>query len=137
MEFCEGPCYCKHGALEACRPQASAELVTQNLWLEAESQSEGTLYEVAVEAEIEKKDMKLSTHLKDTALLRGVGLVEILQSAGRHFRSSALSNSAEADVLYEKSMPVQRIDYFISHCWSDGRVGKVYALWIHSNYSLN
>ncbi len=38
----------------------------------------------------------------------------------------------EAEYLYGQSTPVLRIDYFISHCWSDDRSGKVFALWIHS-----
>eukprot|EP00438_Fugacium_kawagutii_P033060 Skav208014 [mRNA] locus=scaffold320:147822:150328:- [translate_table: standard] len=40
--------------------------------------------------------------------------------------------STMADRLYAQSAPVQRLDYFISHCWSDGRSGKLFALWIHS-----
>lgn len=38
----------------------------------------------------------------------------------------------EAEYLYGQSTSVSRIDYFISHCWSDDRSGKVFALWIHS-----
>ena len=119
--------------MECCCWQAedkSSEFVAQHYWVdtaadaESEDEAQGS---ACVDA--------LSTELKDVALLRGTGLKHILRGLGRHLRSSELS-AAEGDELYGKSRPVEEIDCFISHSWSDPRASKVYALWIHSHPTL-
>lgn len=115
--------------MECCCWQAedkSSEFVAQHFWVdnvEDQGAEDETPTPVPVDA--------LSTRLKDVALLRGTGLKHILQGLGRHLRSSEL-NAVEGEELYGKSRPVEEIDCFISHSWSDPRASKVYALWIHS-----
>jgi len=93
--------------------------------VQSEGHSEDTLHHLA---------SRLSTKLKDRALLRGTSLAHVLEGLGKHLRSSALpAGNQVAEAIFQKSCPVTRIDYFISHCWSDSRSGKVFALWIHSN----
>jgi len=81
----------------------------------------------------ENFNARLSTELQDMSLLRGAQLRHILRGFGWHFRSSTISSYAEGEELYSKSVPVEKIAYFISHRWSDGRFGKLVTLWIHSN----
>lgn len=116
--------------MECCCWQAedkSSEFVAQHYWVD-NVEDQGAEDETPTSAVLVDA---LSTRLKDVALLRGTGLKHILQGLGRHLRSSEL-NAVEGEELYGKSRPVEEIDCFISHSWSDPRASKVYALWIHS-----
>jgi len=79
----------------------------------------------------------LSVNLRDFTLLRGTSLRHILHRCGRHFSMASLAaqtySPGEGAMLYAKSQPVKKLDFFISHSWRDDRFGKILALWIHSN----
>eukprot|EP00435_Cladocopium_sp_Y103_P020350 s555_g4.t5 len=121
------------------------EFVAQHRWREEDVSDDGFMVEFVAESSesLENKEtalaatdmsrVTLSRRLKDVTLLRGTSLAHILRGAARELRSSKLTNQEDAERLYGQSRPVTRLDYFISHCWSDGRSGKLFALWIHSN----
>lgn len=133
------PCCCDKAP--ATEPDGS-EFVAQQRWVEVVDSAEENLEndnadrtgsdDDLVTPETPSPPPRLSRGLKDVALLRGTSLAHILRGAARELRSSKLSNQ-DAERLYGQSRPVTRLDYFISHCWSDGRSGKLFALWIHSN----
>ncbi|CAK9008858.1 E3 ubiquitin-protein ligase ZNRF3 [Durusdinium trenchii] len=78
----------------------------------------------------------LKLEVEDTKLLRASLLSSVLSRVGTELRANSLSQTFtedQATSLYRKSTEVQKIDYFISHCWQDSRVAKVFALYIHSN----
>lgn len=78
----------------------------------------------------------MSLRLEDQALLRGTSIVQVLRRLGSELRVNSLSKDfspQEALELYGRSHEVKKIDYFISHCWQDGRFAKTVALLIHSN----
>eukprot|EP00438_Fugacium_kawagutii_P023143 Skav208952 [mRNA] locus=scaffold1580:136359:137930:- [translate_table: standard] len=81
----------------------------------------------------------LSLRLQDMKLLRGTNLVEVLSGFGHQLRANSLNQSLtpeQAADLYRKSSQVERLDYFISHCWQDERFAKVIALYIHQNLMM-
>ncbi|CAE7760434.1 znrf3, partial [Symbiodinium pilosum] len=79
----------------------------------------------------------LSITLKDDSLMRATHIGHVLTGCGRYLKAMSLQDHAltvdKAEAMFVKSREVSEIDYFISHCWMDGRLSKVCALWIHSN----
>ncbi|CAE7269594.1 znrf3 [Symbiodinium natans] len=79
----------------------------------------------------------LSITLRDEALLRATDIGHVVAWGGYCLKAMSLLDHAltldKAAAMFAKSREVTEIDYFISHCWMDGRFSKVCALWIHSN----
>lgn len=65
---------------------------------------------------------------QDLEMLRGTSANTVLQASGRLFRDSAGSAAT-----YDLSVPVSRLDAFISHNWSSPRRSKFMALALHFN----
>jgi len=88
-------------------------------------------------AEGSKSGSMLSITLKDKTLLRATDIGHVLAGCGRCLKAMSLLDHTltadQASAMFAKSREVTGIDYFISHCWMDGRLSKVLALWIHSN----
>lgn len=125
-------CVCK----KDLQIDATNEFVAQQFWEDDHESYEASapIADGTPREESPKEESKtLSRCLADVALLRGTSLANVLRGLGKELRTSKLSTEEEAEYLYGQSTSVSRIDYFISHCWSDDRSGKVFALWIHSN----
>mmetsp|Transcript_79239 Transcript_79239/g.224097 ORF Transcript_79239/g.224097 Transcript_79239/m.224097 type:complete len:641 (+) Transcript_79239:69-1991(+) len=79
----------------------------------------------------------LSMHISDPTVLRATSLAAILEGLGRHFKAHDVASRTfteeQAESLYGRSRQAENIDTFISHSWSDGRVGKLLTLCIWHN----